>query len=943
MTKYNLINLVDDAVLNNKKSYFSVVLPDESVNLVFDPETNDIDNFTITGTSTIALTDEETCYGNYSINVNPFILNDTLEYTLLIPLEDATHYTFSISIKGRGTFALYIVDSTDVIIGGKTVIETYDFWNRYSHTILCTQNHNLLSAPPYSNAKLIVEALEDDLNIFVSGYQLEPKSYATTFLSGNLKGLQPLNDNSYLWSGQPHKSISVRLGNTNTGGKIISFEEMGFDITTIEGLLLPDFEHNTQELLDSFNILYYGSKIKAREFSLGGLITGKNLYIFLNRLNQLSNAFNPATNRSQQPIKLLLQLYDCDTPITEVMEILALYNGGIDEFNSTNGMAASIDFTMFTPFIYDSKWNARHLDLTATGSGHPIIRDQNGNWNDYEKRDINTMIIGQDNLLWAGMDSIGADEPMVVKLVGNVWVTVAQSSPTLDGSVYALHRSRDGNYIYIGGQFGGLYHPTIPANDAIVSSASDTMNFGRYNVALDDFEYIGKTNAGGTVYCFEELITGEILIGGNFDQVTSIAAVNTTVSNVAVFNPFDNTLSKWYSDLTQNGIGDPSIGEKVLTIKYDPFRNRTWFGGLFDGLFNNAGILLENVVSFSDTNYPTATVDGTTEGLNDEVHSIVIDSKGTLYIGGFFTAGEDYYTFGANTFTTTEFNNRDFAPSVARLYEKEKDFWRWEFIGATFQTDMALTAGLGEWGEVLALAIDSQDQLWIGGRFDWVGDYATVYATDIDDALKLHTHNTNGLAVYSNNQWITNPGISLDYFFGGGVYAINRVKSMVIGKLGFKYNSYTATGSSFVNTDYIDVVAINPHASDDYTYTPATFITLPESTIACKPIIEIVGPGDLISIENATTRQIIYFNKNVALYETLIIDLSGLLPTMYSTIYGYQNQNIIRNASVLKKFILHAGRNTFFVRFNPNTTNGNTSVAIKWQNRYLSFDNIIHL
>lgn len=935
MTKYNTVNLVQDAILNYQ-SYFSVVMPEESINLVYDPEITDYNNYVIVGPSSASHSNEEVYYGNKSLKMINFIADDTIEHTLKIPLQNETFYTFSVSVKGNGKFALFVLNDDDEVINGITTIETYNFWHRHSHTFYCVKAGELSTDPPYNNCKLIIKAIEDSAQIFFSGFQLEPKQYPTTFISGNMKGLQLIGDNSYQWVGQPNNSMSIRLGNTNTGGRVISFNEMGFDITTIEGLLLPEFEHNTQELLDNFSILYYGSKVKNREFTLGGYITGKSLYSYLNRLNILANAFNPSTNRNQQPIKLLLQLYDGDMPISEIKEILCLYNGGISEFNSTNGMAASIDFTMFTPFLYNQKWESKQLDLNFINSGKPVIRDQNGEWAVYSQDDIDSLCIGNDNLIWAGLSQTVSNGAILRRLEGNTWTTIANVQTT--GSIHVIYRSRDNKYLYLGGQFGGIHHPTNPLKNAEVLPASTyDMNICRYDFESDTFEYIGKTSSAGIVYTIEELLTGELVIGGRFSAVIDASNVTTNTNNIAVYNPNTNEWSAW----CQNGTGIYGIGgalDNVYSIKNDIYRNRLWVGGSFTGSFDSGGILLENIVSFSDYNYPEATADYRTEGVNDSVKSIVIDSKGTLYIGGYFTAGEDYYVFGPNTFTTEDFNNKMFSPTVARLYEKTEGFWRWENIGATFRTNYSTNTS-NRWGRVDALTIDSKDQLWVGGLFDWVGDYANpAYDIDAHEALKLENQNANAIIVYSNGQWITNPGIMFNFDSIGGFSVPNRVMDILVGKLGTKYNTFTGSGTSLINTDYIDIITLNNQYDTAFTYSIPNNIVLNNSAIACKPVIEINGPGDLISIENATTGQIIYFNKTLVQYEKLIIDLSGLLPVIWSSVYGYNNQNIIRNASVLKNFTLHGGRNTLFARFNPYTANDETSVYIKWQNRYLSFD-----
>ncbi len=929
---YKPIDIETGYVLNQKVSYFSVIVPEYGVNLLYNPEIYDLYSYS----SSVPLTlNPDTNFGINSVDLT-MQLGDNFTYTLNQDLDNTT-YTFSFYIKGSGTFKLSFRNSANVQVGGYSIVETYEYRTRVSHTITGTAliNGNFFIEPQVPR--------KTEYNF--SGFQLENKSYATTFISGNQKGLIT-NENPlpYYWTGVPHRSPSVRLATTRSGGRIVNFADLGLEVLSYEGFGLPEFDNNGTQIAMRYGSLFNNTLIEDRDLTINGQFTLCDKETFFCNKGLLSSAFSPSKTLRQQPVKMQFQLMDCTTPLSECVEFLVHYKSGLDgNIESLYGEKVSIDFKMFDPFFYKCGSSGASVCFTNTITGTNIIGTENngilGDLNGGTPLNelIRKMTIGSDNALYTIGDTPGIGA-VVNRWDGTTWTVIGTSIDGL-GNGNAIEAGFD-NSIYVGGQFNGINAATNGYSGSIPS----VMNLAKYSIETGVWTWIG--NVHGSVQGLEQLQDGRIAIVGQFDSVTTTGAVTTLVNNVAFYNPVSNAFETLAGVGT--GIGDPTT-EVVYCVKQTP-DGRIWYGGHFT--FSYFGSVVLNVV-YSFTTGSTQTIQpiqGLTRRLNrtttigfgaDTVYDLEYDANGTIYAAGYFDATQKINNYEASNPVTLMASNIPW--SVGKFVNGN-----WDSIGLFAMVSPANPILIGS-ALVSDIDRDSQGNLYFAGRFNFVG--AAKYSNTQSlvppgqatlnpmDNLANYARNTSGLTYYNGSKFLNNKILDagsspfVRTVKTGGYYSFNNYTSLYSSTLPV-YNSTSTIGSpNAQNTVFIGGLI------GTFTVACAEEVVLNCGDMT-HMILTFTGPGTLLTIENISTGAILNVNKVLQNGELLTIDLTSPIPYVFSNIFGIQN-NIIARGSNLANFVLLNGTNLISVLFDNATTTTNTKVRLNWRNRFWSLEEAI--
>lgn len=353
-------------VLSPERSYFSVVIPEDTVNLVANPECADTTGYT--GMSaTIASSAARQRRGARSLLVTPSATPGGVRYNLLADLTANKHYTFSVDVFGTGRFAIYFGNSSGVRIGPEVAFVAPGFWNRYAVTLFVTSATSVRS--------LNVVSLEG--NVFhADGFQCEQKPYATTFVSGNIEAQTDTSAPgrlSYGWMGITHRSSSFRTRFVLDGGRPVPMHELGFDVTDFSGFGYAVPELFTQRLAMRADWVYQGASLAERQFTIGGYFSSGGLLELLRKRGHLGAGIH-GTEGVISPVFIQMQLHDASGPLTELAQVECIYAGGMEGvINNLYQEKATLTFRCLRPFVRLDGNRAVLLGTSKTTADSPIL------------------------------------------------------------------------------------------------------------------------------------------------------------------------------------------------------------------------------------------------------------------------------------------------------------------------------------------------------------------------------------------------------------------------------------------------------------------------------------------------------------------------------------------------------------------------------------------
>lgn len=662
-----LSNLPDEVVgypLDDNGSFWSVVVPEETENLLLNPGFQTTQGYSFVNV-TPSLSTDQIGDGAFGLKLIP---NGSLGATTCHYQEKgAGAYTFSCDIyHERGvTFLMQVLRGS--VIGFYQFTTTYKGWGRYSLTV----NDDTADDSGDDRSVSLANLASNIKTYYTDRWQMEKKFYATTYCDGDLRDLGINADPyAYIWEGEPHNSRSRRSALTDSGGKIVSlWDEVKFRTTAIVGLGLNNFEQETGTFADGSE---YISRIKtlAREFSVVGKIYAYSPQELARRRQNLIDYLNPMRRRSgslilrYQPITRRGNLYG------RALWIACTYAGGMDG-NVTNDYLSSIElrFKAINPLWSedyrqgalippDGFLDASYNQAAFTGVA---VRDPfTGKWDALHQTGVTSgnvtcaVFLPDGRLLVGGtfvtMAGRSARRLAVYDPPSNNWLEFAGG---VNGVVRTLAMGRGPmvGKVIVGGDFtangaGGTtirrlayydianstwhemgsglddsVNTVCAVSDGNVFAGGTFMNDGVGNdrVRFTRWTYASNTytallDSDGPIYTIIEGQGGNLYVGG--DMVGVGGGTPIVVNSVFRYNLITGDYLKM-----ENGLNGT-----VLTLAIGP-DDMVYAGGDFTG--NVAGVTFTGFARFTGTNW-----EGVGNDFLTNVFSLAFDKHGIAYIGG---------------------------------------------------------------------------------------------------------------------------------------------------------------------------------------------------------------------------------------------------------------------------------------------------------------------
>lgn len=594
--------------------WFSVVMPEETENLITNPSVeNDTTGYTAVGAgAAIARTLDEQRRGAYSIRVTPAVGVASGVYYGTIATAINEPYTFSLDVLGVAghVYNVYFADNAGARVGASYEFTATGHWQRVRITFV--EDTGAVVRRLY-----LVQDAGDVQPFYTDGWQVENKSYDTTYCDGDLTGFVT-GEVAYYWTGLYHGSTSVRVATTRSGGRIINLREYGFRLLGSQGLgLAPVVNYSLPSNLGG---AYYQSTIEGvREFALLGDICFEHYYQVSRAKSQLERAFSYNLTPYRQPLLLHFQeTDDCGNPVGDEVYIKCLYDSGLEGVtDNLTGEKLAIRFTAFDKdaLIADGDRAISILTKTPVAAERIVRLSSDGTWDNICSSTTFTgtpviadTIVASDGSLYVGgrITSInGVAVNFVARYSNGVWSALGLGITGGAGAkVQCCVEGSDGR-IY----FGGLF------NTAGGAAAS---NIAVWNPATSTWAALGA----GLDFVARDMTflpNGKLVVVGEF-----LNAGGAPASRIAVWDPDAATWSAV-------GAGLDGVGVAVITA---PLGNKVYIAGFF----NTGGGVTLNKIGLVDIDTSTYTALSGGVDAGTAIYAIAFDKNLYLHARGDFTS-----------------------------------------------------------------------------------------------------------------------------------------------------------------------------------------------------------------------------------------------------------------------------------------------------------------
>jgi len=451
--------------------WLSVIIPQESTNLILNPsiETNTT-GYTAVGAGVVIArtTDLHASRGYAALRITTAAGVASGVYYSALTTVTGQPYTFSVDIcadaAGR-TYRIYFADAAGAMLGSPTIIVSKKAgWFRASIT------YNETAGAATRRVYVVRDATAGVPYFDTDGYQVENLAFPTTYFDGDMVGsIQDQVD--YQWNGAAHASTSWRSGQTTSGGRVASFNEFGLNVTSLNGMGLPDMENVLEPAYAGGNF-YQRTRVTGRTITITADVFGENIQESNRKLADLEQYLTNILRGLNQPIKLRLSIIDTNYT-SDTIEAQAYYKDGLTrQLDVLEQTQLTLQFEMASPW-FQTDFNSTDGLFSYIDSGVSISHI----W----RRDLVTGI-------WSD------------------WATVAGGAAT----IYCAYESPDGR-LYIGGDF------------TTINAVANCNNVGYYDPITNTWNPM-TNGTGAAVRCIiREIDFGDIICGGDF--VTVGAAV----------------------------------------------------------------------------------------------------------------------------------------------------------------------------------------------------------------------------------------------------------------------------------------------------------------------------------------------------------------------------------------------------------------------------------
>lgn len=600
-------DLVKGYELNTERGLFSVIIPEATTNLVTNPSMHGAvtTGYTAVGGAMAAVATWQ-AYGAYGMRLTPAVSTESGLYYGTIALASGSTYTFSATVQGEAGKIYYIwfATSAGALLGSKQVWYGTGHKQRISVTYTETANAS-------RRFYITRDAKYTDQNLFYAdGFQVEEKSYPTTYCDGDQVGFVT-GELAYYWNGTPRASTSTRSAQTRSGGKEVNLLNFGLHILAIVGLGMAPLVDRSLTI-PGLGEVPQETGTMAREFTIIGAVDSIAGQRNLKELRSgLIDAFKPDLTVNDQPMILRYQEYDGDDVCGEILDIICKYRGGLEgQWDNNHGERLALNFKMYLPLIQSTFGSGTILGYQTTVANANLIlkRGTDGIWAAmgtgvsgglFPK--VYTLSLLANGNIYAGgtfTDFIDVNGDNITSWNGTAWASVGTGT---DDSVTASAIGPDQS-LYI----GGLFH--------LAGGVANTVHIAKWNGAAYSALGTGMDDIVN-VLAFDPF--GNLYAGGDFHLAGGVA--NTV------------HIAKW------NGIAWTAMGTgtdgPVEAIVCDT-RGNVYIGGNFTLAGGVAGT--SNIAKW---NYVTSAWEPLGTGISGgEVKALIFDNSGNLIAAGAFSS-----------------------------------------------------------------------------------------------------------------------------------------------------------------------------------------------------------------------------------------------------------------------------------------------------------------
>lgn len=434
--------------------------------------------------------------------------------------------------------------------------------------------------------------VEDDTNgdFYISGVQVE-KTQVTTYFDGFTPGCN--------WSGTWGNSASERPITVRKGGIETDFNSYGFYVTSESGLAAADTGNTIQDFVNRPGGYVQKSRTPIRNSVLTGDLVGSSLENLHTIRKTLFNLMSAQGDNREFTI-----YYD---GANERLYLDVVLDGGFSTLG-INGFSERLGIRLIspTPYWYRGYGASAELDYTDTFTGtyYLMTAYKDGVWTALgsvtSAPTVDAIIVKNGKLYVGGtfsvVDSISNTANFAI-YDGSTWTTLGTG---VNGRVRAIEVADNGD-VYVGGDFTAC------------GGVANTAYIGKWDESASAWVSISST-INGNVHALK--------IGKNI----SINAVRSTALYIGGEHSTPHYLARYDFSGSVTAIGSGiSSTVRALDIK----QGNLYFGGDF-----------ANISSDTDMSriaqYDGSTFSALDTGVDDNVHTVLVHSDGSVYIGGEF-------------------------------------------------------------------------------------------------------------------------------------------------------------------------------------------------------------------------------------------------------------------------------------------------------------------